>query len=109
MANAPHFDLPFRLVGHSVATVEENTWEDVRNCVYAALLTPFGWRPEAPEFGTDELTLQKQPLDVGALEQQISRSDPRALVYLSQDPSAFDATYTRARAALALGSGDIGA
>lgn len=50
----PHFDRPFR-VGRSVATVDQDSDEELVNCAWAILSTEVGTRDELPEFGVEEL------------------------------------------------------
>jgi len=52
----PHFRTPFQVVGKSVATVEQDSEQEVTQCIEAVLQTPEGSRIEEPEFGIpDEL------------------------------------------------------
>lgn len=93
--NTPHFDLPFRLAGRSFATVEQDTIDDVANCVVAALRTHVGWRPEMPEYGTPDIAFRTQPLDLQEIIAQIVRNEPRAVLFMQQNPDRFDALVTR--------------
>lgn len=88
--NAPHFDLPFRIDGTMFAEVEQDTEDDVYNCVVASLLTHEGFRPEAPNFGTAELVFVKQPLPGDQLMAEIAADEPRAQMVFDQNPNALD-------------------
>jgi len=87
---APHFDLPFRFSGGKAVEVEQDTDEDIYNCVWAALVTPEGFRPEVPDFGMPDLTFMNQPIDSAFVMQRILASEPRATIVLDEHPDAFD-------------------
>lgn len=87
----PHFDLPFRFTGAGpAAVVEQDTDEDVHNCVQAIVRTPIGWRPYVPKFGIDDPTFEVQPVNIRHIEEQILESEPRARTLVSQDIDRFD-------------------
>jgi hypothetical protein len=92
----PHFDFPFRLAtsGHP-AVVEQDTIEDISNCVAAVLLTRVGEREVSPDFGSDDFTFQKQPLDVADAAERILLQEPRANVIFEQHPDQFDQLIAR--------------
>jgi hypothetical protein len=94
-SNAPHFDLGFRLDGNKFAEVEQDTIDDVFNCVYASLITPEGFRPEAPDFGTPDLTFMTQPIDPTVILSKINADEPRAQLVLDEQPNAFDDLITQ--------------
>lgn len=95
MTMIPHFDLPFRfrssLGVQTPAVVDQDSDDDIANCVLAAVLTRVGWRPEAPTFGTTDLTFQNQPVDLDRLVKEITTNEPRAALMAAQNPDAFDA------------------
>lgn len=77
--NIPHFAYPVRFgVGGSIATVEQNSVEDVMNCVAAACKTERGSRLYVPGFGIDDPTFEEVPLDTTTLLAQIRESEPRS-------------------------------
>jgi hypothetical protein len=86
----PHFDLPFRFVGSTAATVEQDTEDDVANCVLASVLTHSGQRPESPNFGAGDITFRVQPVDLNVISEKVVQDEPRAAVLLSQIPSMID-------------------
>jgi len=59
-----------------VAVVEQDTLEDVANCVVAIMVTVKGSRDLAPEFGVPDLIFTNQPIGVHDL--LISSQEPRA-------------------------------
>lgn len=89
MAEVPHFALPFNLK-ISADVVEQDTIEDVADCVYVMLRTPPGYRPEAPTFGIDDMAFVDQPVNLDEVRAQIVQNDPRAEVNLLQSPDRYD-------------------
>jgi hypothetical protein len=83
----PHFDLPFRFTtqGHPVV-VEQDSVDDVSNCVQAIMLTVRGTRTESPDFGISDLTFEKQPISLDDVSGAIDDQEPRARYALSQKP-----------------------
>lgn len=86
---APHFDLPFRL-GAAAAVVEQDTVDDVANCVYLLIRTHLGSRPEATAFGIRDLAFSTIPLDKNEIRDVISSSEPRAAAIIAERVDAFD-------------------
>lgn len=87
MADVPHFDLPFRLHGSSFAEVEQDSMDDIANCVHAAIRTPTGFRKEIPTFGTTDMTLQPQPVTTEEVIDQIGTHEDRANTIMEQHPN----------------------
>lgn len=90
MAQVPHFDLPFRWNGNKIAVVEQDSLEDVTNCVQAILLTRLGERLERPDFGIGDPVFLPQPLPLGEILNDILESEPRAQLLLQQAPDRLD-------------------
>jgi phage baseplate assembly protein W len=55
MADVPHFDRPFRIVGSSAAVVEQDSDAELTNAARTILETEHGSREEMPEFGVSDL------------------------------------------------------
>jgi phage baseplate assembly protein W len=89
LADTPHFDLPFRFGpdGHP-AEVEQDTVADIVNCVEAVLRTAPGDRVERPDFGSDPLVPDQQPLDLGGVVAQVEQFETRARMAAEQDPAS---------------------
>ena len=81
----PHFDLPFRLSGKTFATVQQDSSEDIANCVECIVRTPLGAREDTDDFGLDDYTFNNQPLNLELMKSQISVQEPRASLMLSQE------------------------
>lgn len=80
MASVPQLKFPFSVVGGKVAMVEQDSIEDIKQCVLACLSTPRGSRPEDPEYGIRAGLFSKQTsnLDVTAILAAVEEAEPRA-------------------------------
>lgn len=78
MAEIPHLALPFRVERGRAAVVEQDSDEDVEQCVEAVLRYRPGERPEAPDFGTPDQTHRQGGADLQELADAVSRWEPRA-------------------------------
>ncbi len=77
-AKVPHFAQPFEFNNKGVVkTVEQDSEQDILDCVLRICLCPEGFREDQPEFGLPELAFQTIPLDLKAVEEAIERFEPR--------------------------------
>jgi hypothetical protein len=91
MTDVPHFDYPFRFVtGGHAAVVEQDSAEDVLNCVTAIVKTKVGDRIESPTFGIPDPTFEAQPLDLGLISDAILTQEERASIIIDQSPDRYD-------------------
>jgi phage baseplate assembly protein W len=90
MAELPHFDLPFRFASPQAAVVEQDSIEEIAECVLAILLCPLGYRVELPEFGIEDPTFSTPRVDQGAIRKTIEAWEPRAQLLLTQETDALD-------------------
>jgi phage baseplate assembly protein W len=96
MTRVPHFDLPFRFgvtagqLGVAAIAVEQDTQDDVTNCVEIVLRYPRGFRSDVPEFGIQDQTLTQQPIALDDMAAAITRWEPRAITRLTQAPDRLD-------------------
>lgn len=90
----PHFDVPFRLWNDGGLTVprvvEQDSTDDVVNCVEAAIRTQRGQRLDEPTFGIVEPTFQSLPLNTMDLIGQISTHEERASIVMTETPDRLD-------------------
>jgi phage baseplate assembly protein W len=56
LARTPHLALPFRLAGTSFAVTEQDSPEEIGDCVESILRTPEGSRIDVPAFGRPDDT-----------------------------------------------------
>lgn len=90
MTVVPHFDLPFRFTAGHAAVVEQDSSDDISNCVDAVLLTRIGSRVEMPEFGIPDPTFDIQPIELQGMFAALVEQEPRAYVLIDQEPDRFD-------------------
>lgn len=82
MVDVPHFALPFRVENGAIAVVEQDSNEEIEDCVESILRTFVGTRIDNPDFGIpDEAFFQQTPsasaqVYVAAIEEM----EPRAQV-----------------------------
>jgi len=81
----PRLSLPLRLEGEGLATIEQDSIEDVAQGVYAVLSYERGERLEDPEFGIEDPTFEVEPIDTSPWLTQIDRYEPRANVQTTED------------------------
>jgi phage baseplate assembly protein W len=84
MTDIPHFSLPFRFATPNVATSEQDSIEEISDCVLAVLLCPLGYRVELPDFGLVDLTFSTPHVDVGEIRDAVELWEPRAAVALRE-------------------------
>jgi phage baseplate assembly protein W len=82
----PQFDLPLRLDGTDLATVEQDSPQDVVNSVTIILRTMLGEHPVLDDFGIADPTFSQGGVDVEALRAQIERWEPRAELVFEENP-----------------------
>ena len=78
--DTPHLNLPFALTGEhgtSVDVVDQDTPDDIANCVEAILRYTPGQRQMNPGFGVTDQTFRRDP-DLDEIRDQISEHEPRA-------------------------------
>jgi phage baseplate assembly protein W len=86
----PHFDIPLRYNGATPAVVDQDTVEDIINCVEVAIRTTQGQRIEIPDFGIPDLTFSQQPVPVQEIFDTILKYEPRATILIDQNPSVIN-------------------
>ena len=92
MAESPHFALPFRFElagggGIAAAVTEQDTVEEIADCVECTLRTVAGERATLPEFGRPE-TLEfavNRELARAQLTQALNEAEPRAVSIVQGD------------------------
>jgi phage baseplate assembly protein W len=80
----PHFAFPFQLNGNSFSVVEQDTHQEVQQCVEILLLTPTGSRMVLPDYGTPETIYTQVPTNTAAIIAKLNNWEPRAAVSLDQ-------------------------
>lgn len=95
----PHFNLPFSFVGGSVPVVEQDTLDDVANCVEAIIRTPYGFRvyDNTPDFGIFDPVFEVQPVDTELIRTTVMSQESRADLVLSERTDFYDNLIERIR------------
>lgn len=83
-----HLRWPLRLVDGVPQTVEQDSYEDLRQCVRTILSFAPGQRIELPEFGLVDQVLREGGADLEAIRRAIADWEPRADALVSADPAA---------------------
>ena len=79
MTDIPHFAVPFRVMNGGVATVEQDSDDDILACVETVLRTPVGNREEQPDFDITDLTFKTDPAEINLeCQQALDELEPRA-------------------------------
>lgn len=101
----PHFALPFRFEGGSAAVVEQDTEDEVAQCVEVLVSTPVGSRIEdLPEYGIVDPAFVPV-IDTGTILDALETWEPRAVATLAVDTDALDELVQRVEALIAVEGG----
>ena len=73
----PHLAQPFQYIRGAAAVVDQDSPDEVAQCVATVLAYPTGFALELPEFGTPPQELQA-PINVAVIEAAVTRWEPRA-------------------------------
>jgi len=90
----PHFSLPFRFGGINGAAFvnEQDTTEDIVDCVKAVLSYPIGSNEALPGFGIPDLLFrQRSATDIASsLQKSLRQWEPRSDSFVREFPIAYD-------------------
>lgn len=108
--SVPHFSFPFRLdASGSIATLEQDTWQDVAQCVQVLLTTREGDRIELPTYGVpDPVFKTLDSVDSGDLLSRIGQWEKRAAATLDITADSMDEMIQHIRVNLLDIPGDSG-
>jgi phage baseplate assembly protein W len=90
MTDVPHFSLPFRFASPQAAVSEQDSLDEIADCVLAILVTPQGYRVELPAFGIIDPTFSMRNVDLDELRIAVQTWEPRAGTVWSQYPDLID-------------------
>jgi hypothetical protein len=91
VADTPHFAFPMRRAQNgSIATVEQETVGEIEACVLAIVYTRAGELDDQPDFGISDYTFMQQPLSREQVIEEISRTEERATLLVTEYPDRFD-------------------
>jgi phage baseplate assembly protein W len=103
-AEVPHFAFPFRLENGSVAVQEQDTTDEVAQCVQVLLATPLGERDEQPDYGITDPTFQAD-IDQQEILTAVAEWEPRAIPALTDETDNEDELVRTLRATVAESEG----
>lgn len=84
--NIPHFAYPFSFSAkEGPALVEQNSGQEIFDCVAMIVNTTLGQVPEVPYLGIPNLTFSQVPLNIQSLVQTIQAQEPRATVEIVEN------------------------
>jgi hypothetical protein len=90
VSDVPHFSLPFRFANPQVATSEQDSLDEIADCVLAILVCPAGFRVELPAFGLPDPTFSMPVPSTDAIRTAVETWEPRAAVVLDAYPDLLD-------------------
>jgi hypothetical protein len=85
----PHLALPLRVAAGAFAVVEQDSNEEIAQCVEVICRYRQGQRSEAPEFGLPELAFREVPVGAFEINREIARQEPRAAASVEEDPTYY--------------------
>lgn len=85
MTETPKLKVPFAPVQGRFPVVEQDSVDEVVQCVFAVLATEIDQRQEEPEFGIEDQTFLQGGADLPALQAAVARWEPRAEMLLDED------------------------
>ena len=105
MADIPHFTVPFKIssIGHGTPTAEvteQDSPEEILDCVEVVLRYETGFRIEKPDFGTPDQTFAEGVPDTRRIFEAIDAWEPRAEPVITAEVDKFDALISRVKVAI---------
>lgn len=99
---APHFAIPFKIgpVGHGAPTAlvtEQDSEEEVMDCIEVILRYETGYRIEKPSFGTPDLTFSEPAVDTSRIAEAVEEWEPRAEALITAEPDLIDVLISRVK------------
>lgn len=96
---SPHFDLPFRFENGIISVVEQDSYDDVTNCVETILRYRKGFRllDNKANFGIDAPEFEMAPIDINLIFDNILDQEPRARVTVTEEIDRLDTLITKIR------------
>jgi hypothetical protein len=86
----PHFAMPFRFVDGKAVVVEQDSIEEISDCVANVCRYRIGDRPEKPDFGIADPTFEQNGPDGALIAAQVELWEPRASLAAAADGSRLE-------------------
>lgn len=81
----PQLRVPLRITNGKAEVVEQDSEEEVMQCVETLMRTPVGSRTEEPEYGIPELAFREGAVERGDLQRAIAEWEPRADTIITEE------------------------
>jgi len=90
----PQLKVPFQMSGSKMATIEQDSDDDVVQCVAATIRTRPGTRPDDPLMGIPDFAFSENGADLSVIRATLAKYEPRATVMTEQELVDLIATVT---------------
>jgi phage baseplate assembly protein W len=90
MADVPHLRFPLRLIGTKLDQVEQDSADDIQQCIATILSTPLGFSDQLPKLGITDQTFYEGGADVQEIQQQLDQHEPRWSDLVTEAPDRLD-------------------
>lgn len=91
----PHFALPFRFTAGAAVVNEQDSVDEIEDCVLAIASYPIGSRIEKPAFGIPDQTFRQGGADPAVIAAAVNQWEPRAAALASVDNTSLAARLSR--------------
>lgn len=81
----PKLTVPFNIVGTEANVVEQDSPEEVAQCVEALIRTYIGELVDEPEYGVPDMVFAEGDIDVEALAAVVTEWEPRAAHTITEE------------------------
>lgn len=75
--DSPHIKQPFRIIGHAVQMVEEDSPIEIAQAAQTVLMFEIGERDDLPEFGVDPQVFRMGGVELDAFRAALEDWEPR--------------------------------
>jgi phage baseplate assembly protein W len=83
--NVPHLAVPLQVINGQFITVEQDTDDEVAQCVRNICAFERGYRIEDPDFGINDPTFTIMPIDTEDISRALAAYEDRAQVAIFQE------------------------
>lgn len=85
----PQFELPFRIEGTRAVEIEQDSAEEIGDCIETLFRTPLGSVEEEPELGIVDPTFEEH-VDLSELQTAVTEWEGRAPTMLEESPDGLE-------------------
>lgn len=86
----PHLKFPLVLIGTKLGQVEQDSADDIQQCIATIVSTPLGHSDELPEMGLTRQEFYEGGADVQEIQQQLDAHEPRWSDLVTEAPDRVD-------------------